>query len=120
MKKVFSLVAALLLIVTTLTACGGKDITGTYKLSTVEAGGVSMEADGDAAKAAGFSSDTCSIEFTGSDSGKMSLAGDSSEFTYSMDGNTVTMTADGESMEATLDGNKLSMEADGVKMVFEK
>lgn len=120
MKKVVSLVAALLLVVTTLTACGGKDVTGTYKLSTVEAGGVSMDADGDQAKAAGFSSDTCSIELTGSDSGKMNLMGQSKELTYSVDGNTITMTIDGDSQDATLDGNKITIEEDGTKMVFEK
>lgn len=120
MKKIVSLVAALLLIATTLTACGGKDITGTYKLSNVEAGGVSMEADGDAAKAAGFSSDSCSIELTSSDSGKMNLMGQSKELTYSVDGNTVTITIDGEAQDATLDGNKLTMDLEGTKMVFEK
>ena len=122
MKKAVSLVAALLLIVTTLTACGGKDITGNYKLSTVESGGVSMEADGDAAKAAGFSSDSCSIELTSSDSGKMNFRGESKELTYSVDGNTVTITIDGEAQDATLDGDKIIIEEkeSGTKMIFTK
>lgn len=119
MKKTVSLVAALLLIVTTLTACGG-GISGKYKLSVVNAGGVTMEAGGDAAKAAGFDAENCYVDFSGKDSGKMEMMGESQEFTYTVDGKNITLTTNGESISGTIDGNKLTIEEAGMKMEFEK
>lgn len=119
MKKIVSLVAVLLLIATTLTACGG-GISGKFKLTLVNVGGVSMEADGDAAKAAGFDKEKCYIDFSGKDSGKMEMMGETQDFTYTVDGKNITLTADGETINGTIDGNKLTIEEQGMKMEFEK
>ena len=129
--KIISL-ALVLVCMLGLVACGGggSDVSGTYKLQSVEMAGMSVNLE-DLATALGESMDDLKVNLELKSDGKFSL--DLSDLdptlvmdgTYKASGKTVTLTdEDGESLIATLDGDTLTMteEADGVtaSMSFKK
>ena len=129
MKKVMVSVVAIIMVLS-LVACGGgknADVAGTYKMTSMEAAGVTMDI-AQLAEAAGMDADLFKLELKEDGNFEMSMfdgAGtESVSGTWKADGNTVTMTAEGEDLKATVDGNKLtveeSYEGQTMKMVFEK
>ncbi len=114
MKRTMKVLLSALLIVSLiacLAACGGKGPSGTYTLDSMEAEGVTMDAE--ALK--GIME--ASITFNSDGTGTLDLMGQSEEFTWK--GNTMT-SSDGEDMKFECKGNTITLEEDGAKMVFKK
>ena len=114
MKRSVSVLCALLLLlsVACLTACGGKDISGTYKLVEMTSGGEDMT------KYIGMI-DEVTLTVDGSKA-KLEMGEDVSELI--VDTKTQTVKTDGSSSPYTVEGNKLTLEDESskTKMVFEK
>lgn len=128
MKKVLVSVVAIVMVFS-LVACGGgsASLAGTYKMTSIEAAGVSMDV-AQFAEATGVEADLLNLVLNEDGSFEMSAFAEAGaenvSGTWKASGNTVTLTVDGEDMTATVDGNKLTMEEtqDGqtMKIVFEK
>lgn len=121
MKKLLVLLMSLLVAVT-LTGCSSSSsnsAAGTYELTQVENGGVTITSDDELWKTytSGMEA-TMTLENDGSCS--VSLFGQTGEGTYEVDGSTVTITIEGDAQEFKLDGDQLSAELDGTKLIFEK
>lgn len=128
--KIISL-ALVLVCMLGLVACGGgSDVSGTYKLQSVEMAGMSVNLE-DLAATLGESVDDLKVNLELKSDGKFSF--DLSDLdpslvmegTYKVSGKTITMTDEnGEDVVATLDGDTLTMseEAEGVaaSMTFKK
>ena len=131
MKKVLVSVVAIVMVFS-LVACGGgsgssASLAGTYKMTSIEAAGVSMDV-AQFAEATGVEADLLNLVLNEDGSFEMSAFAEAGaenvSGTWKASGNTVTLTVDGEDMTATVDGNKLTIEEtqDGqtMKIVFEK
>ncbi|MEF9839349.1 MAG: hypothetical protein RR705_00085 [Lachnospiraceae bacterium] len=130
MKKLSKVVMVMMVAVMAMAAlagCGGKDstpeIVGTWKVSTVETAGVSV----DFAKYAeqlGQDADSLVMELTAKEdkSFTMNLMGQESKGTWEEKDSKYTLTMDGEDQEVAIKDGKLtfSEEATGIKMTFEK
>lgn len=115
MKRTMKVLLSALLIVSLiacLAACGSKGPSGTYTLDSMEAEGMTMDAE--ALKGFGMEA---TITFNSDGTGSIDLMGQSEEFTWK--GNTIT-SEDGEDLKFDFDGNTITMEEDGAKMVFKK
>ena len=117
-----TMVAAMML---GLVACGGgKSISGTFKVSSVD--GKSVEDTIKEAEAAGLTmsasdiEDLMVIEFGSGDSVTVKSAGESKSGTYKLDGETLSITIDNETENFTYSGDEISMDADGSKIVLKK
>ena len=111
-KRVLTLLLALAMIVS-LAACGGggSSAAGTYKLTEMNAGGISMDLE-ELASTAGV--DMGGQDMSGLTDG-VSLAG-----TWKASGSDLIFTMDGEDLTVPFDGKTIVMEQDGTSLTFVK
>lgn len=127
-KRVLTLLLALAMIVS-LAACGGggSSAAGTYKLTEMNAGGISMDLE-ELASTAGVDMSillelkmdgTFSLDMGGQDMSGLtdgvSLAG-----TWKASGSDLIFTMDGEDLTVPFDGKTIVMEQDGTSLTFVK
>lgn len=122
-KRVITLFLALAMVVS-LAACGGggSDVAGTYNLTEMNAGGVSMNIDELSSMAGVDVKITLNLKSDGNFSLDMSAidASQSLSGTWTADGNTLSITADGATTTGTIDGGTIVLEENGQTMTFEK
>lgn len=120
-KRVLTLFLALAMVVS-LAACGGGDSgpAGTYKLTQMNAGGISMDLE-ELASSAGTdmsilmelkTDGTFSLDMSNLDLG-LSLVG-----SWKASGSDLLFTLDGEDLTVPFDGKTLVMEQDGTTLTF--
>ena len=122
-KRALTLLLALAMIVS-LAACGGggSSAAGSYKLTEMNAAGVSMNLDELAASAGVEFNIVLELKDDGNFSLDMSALGQSESLsgTWKADGNNLVLSAEGEDLPVTFDGKTIVMEQDGQSLTFEK
>lgn len=124
-KHALTLLMAMAMMVS-LVACTGGDgdtsAAGTYNLTNMNAGGVSMDIEQIREQAGIEVNIVLELKEDGNFSLDMSALGtnESISGTWKGDSTSVTMTADGSDVVATIDGTTLTMEQDGQTLTFEK
>lgn len=123
-KRALTLLLALAMIVS-LAACGGgggSSAAGSYKLTKMDAAGVSMNLDELAATTGVEMSITLELKEDGNFSLDMSALGQSESLsgTWKADGNNLVLSAEGEDLPVTFDGKTIVLEQDGQSLTFEK
>jgi hypothetical protein len=122
-KRAAVLMLAVVMTVLALAGCGGKKssdpVVGDWKMTKVEAMGVSMGVD-EYLEMAGMGD--MKMEMSIKDNGKfsMDLVGESGDGTWEYKEPTLTLTSDGESVTAEYKDETITLEMSGVSMIFEK
>lgn len=122
-KRVITLFLALAMVVS-LAACGGggSNVAGTYNLTEMNAGGISMNIEEISSMAGMDVSIVLNLKSDGNFSLDMSAI-DSSESlsgTWTADGNTLSLTSDGSTITGSIDGGTIVLEESGQTLTFEK
>lgn len=122
-KRALTLFLALAMIVS-LAACGGggSSAAGSYKLTEMNAAGVSMKLDELASMAGMEINIVLELKDDGNFALDMSALGQSESLsgTWKADGNNLVLSAEGEDLPVTFDGKTIVMEQDGQSLTFEK
>jgi hypothetical protein len=121
MKKLLALVLSLVMVLS-LTACGGgKDYSGTYKVTAVKSDDIELK-KGDELWKTAFPDDSSLpyIELKKDDKCTISFDDDNTDGKYSVDGDKITITADKEDVKGTIKDGKITLTIEGAEMVFEK
>ncbi|MGI6200089.1 MAG: lipocalin family protein [Christensenellales bacterium] len=113
------LISVLLIVAMMMTACagGGTDAaTGTWKLTSGEAQGITVSLD--QLSQLGVNADM-TMEFKG---GKFTanFNGEQGSGSYKIDGDTITMSENGQEMTGTISGNEIKIDAGGATLIFTK
>lgn len=119
MKKVLTLMMALLVAVTLSACSGGSGISGTYELKEITASGVTVTPDDELWKTATNGQDAI-ITLEDDNNCTVDIFGQSGSGTYEVNGSTVTITIEGDPQDFTLKDDQLIAEISGTSMVFEK
>lgn len=123
-KRALTLLLALAMIVS-LAACGGgggSSAAGSYKLTKMDAAGISMDLDEMASMAGVEMNITLELKEDGNFSLDMSALGQSESVsgTWKADGNNLVLSAEGDDLPVTFDGKTIVLEQDGQSLTFEK
>lgn len=120
MKKLLTIFMSLLVILT-LTACSSdsNSIAGTYELTKMEAGGVTVTPEDNLWKNATGGKDAI-IELNGDDSCSVDIFGETGKGSYEVKDTTVTITINDDPQDFELEDGNLTVEMAGTKMIFEK
>lgn len=124
-KHALTLLMAMAMMVS-LVACGGGDgdtsAAGTYNLTNMNAGGVSMDIAQIREQAGIEVNIVLELKEDGNFSLDMSALGTNENIsgTWKGDSTSVTMTSEGQDVVATINGTTLTMEQDGQSLTFEK
>ena len=123
-KRALTLLLALAMIVS-LAACGGgggSSAAGSYKLTKMDAAGISMDLDELASMAGVEMNITLELKEDGNFSLDMSALGQSESVsgTWKADGNNLVRSAEGDDLPVTFDGKTIVLEQDGQSLTFEK
>lgn len=128
LKRVVMAVLAMAMTMAVMAGCGSKkdetpEIVGTWKVSSVETAGVSVDFD-KYAEQLGQSADTLVMEITAKEdqSFSMNVMGQETKGTWEEKDGKYVLTMDGEDQEVTIKDGKMDIveETSGVTMTFEK
>lgn len=121
-KRVLTFLMVLAMIVS-LVGCGGsKSPAGTYKLTTLNSGGMEMSVK---EMAALFEVDIeVTLELKDNNSFTLDMGilseGESASGTWKMDGDSLILSAEGDDLPVTYDGKTIIMDMEGEILTFEK
>lgn len=120
MKKLLTIFMSLL-VALILTACSSDSnpVAGTYELTKMEAGGVTITPEDELWQTATGGKDA-TMELEGDGKCSVSLFGQTGEGSYEVKDTTVTITIDGDPQDFELEDDNLTVEMAGTKMIFEK
>ena len=121
-KRVLTFLMALAMLVS-LVGCGGsKGPAGTYKLTTLNSGGMEMSVEEMAALFGMDISVTLKLKDDNSFTMDMGVLAEDESIsgTWKMSGDTLILTAEGEEISVTYDGKTIVMDMDGEKLTFKK
>ncbi len=120
-KRLLALVLVMMLVITSLTACGGgKDaIVGHWEMSTISMMGTEMNVN-EFLSTLGMDELEMNMDIESNGDLKMNFMGDEATGTWKADGSSFILTIDGDDAEVKMDGGKLVLELEGEKMTFEK
>lgn len=121
-KRVITLFLALAMVVSLAACGGGGNVAGTYNLTEMNAGGISMNIEDISSMAGMDVSIVLNLKSDGNFSLDMSAI-DSSESlsgTWTADGSTLSLTSDGSTITGSIDGGTIVLEESGQTLTFEK
>ncbi len=120
-KRLLALVLVMMLVITSLTACGGgKDaIVGHWEMSTISMMGTEMNVN-EFLSTLGMDEIEMSLDVESNGDLKMNFMGEEATGTWKADGGSYILTIDGDDAEVKMDGGKLVLEIEDQKMTFEK
>lgn len=124
--KMVSLVLVLVCVVGLAACGGGGDVSGTYKLHSMEMAGMSLDYEQLVATYAAGDEENFAINLVLNADGTYKLdmeaivPGSKVEGTWKVDGSTLTLTTDGYNEEATIKGGVITLSESGMSMTFKK
>lgn len=122
MKKLLAIVLSMMLVLS-LTACGGKDYTGKYSLTSIKVEGMEIK-KGDSMWNTAFSDKDKAPYLELKKDDKFTLLfelldSESQDGTFKVDGEKITLKTDSKSIEGKIKDNKITLEIEGCEAVFE-
>lgn len=123
-KQVLTLLMALAMIFVLVACGGGKDPTGTYKLTKMGSGDLAMSVD-ELAELAGMDMDV-TLELTKDNKFTLDMGlladeeGEALSGTWKIDGDSLTLDVEGEEAVCTYDDKTIVMDMEGETLTFEK